>query len=114
MLRDFAIQWHHILRHAYNDFTFGRLVSAIIRIATLDLQIKEVADRQHRQRGALVSNFEAPRWRFFESLLVPLETMQLILSQDLQRAIELGREDFAGLKHGLQDKTSAGKEQHQT
>jgi hypothetical protein len=76
MLRDFAYQWCHILRHTYNDITFRRLARAAICIATKEFQVIEIAGAQQRSRGAFVSNLEVLIWKPFDSLIVSLRTVR--------------------------------------
>ncbi len=69
---------------------------------------KEVADRQHPERGALTSNFEAPRWRSFESLLFRWRQYNCSCLKILNAPSNWPRGYFAGLHHGLQDKILGG------
>ena len=115
MLQDFAFQWRHILRHTYNDITFRRLARAIVRIATMDFQIIEVASERHPYPGGpIVSNFEAPMWKSFDSHVVPLRTVRLVLSQDLESAIRMAKKDFAEQRTDLKDETLKAKEHRRT
>jgi hypothetical protein len=109
LLRDFAFQWRHILRHAYNDIIFRRLARAIIRIASMAFHIKKTARDKERRGQALVSHREAPRWESFYSEIIPLQPVRLVVSPDLRHGVRLAQEDFAKKKEDSTDKLSKGK-----
>ncbi|KAL2013703.1 hypothetical protein VTN00DRAFT_1228 [Thermoascus crustaceus] len=53
VLEDFSYQWRHVFRSRYNNSTFRRLACAILRIVTLDFNVKEVARSRAGIRGTL-------------------------------------------------------------
>lgn len=84
--------WRHILRHRYDDVTFRKLASAVVRIATLDFTIVELTGRRHGVRGAYVWVGQLPEWDHFDSTLIQVGNTWCALSQDPSEGLRLVRE----------------------
>ncbi|KAH8800758.1 hypothetical protein F5884DRAFT_535917 [Xylogone sp. PMI_703] len=95
VLSDFAHQWRHILRHPYSDSTFRKLARAILCISTLDFKVVEIASRwmHTSERGPYVWIHHLPSWQACEEHLIRLGHITVVLDQDLERAMELVRND---------------------
>jgi hypothetical protein len=59
ILRDFAFQWRHMLCNRYNHSTFRRFAYAIIRIISLNFEVKEVS---RNSNASLVTPLPIPIW----------------------------------------------------
>lgn len=94
ILEDFSHQWRHVLRSRYNDSTFRRLARAILRIATLDFEITEVASFRSAIPGSLVALRDLPRWEPFGNRIVHLGRIPIVLCQHLTHSISAIRNDF--------------------
>jgi hypothetical protein len=98
VLHDFNYKWRHILRRQYNDLIFRRLARAIIRIATMDFNIVEISSVLQRDRWFPVSTSDYPEWGPFDSHVVQIGRLSIVLSQDLASCLRIIREDFADQK----------------
>lgn len=96
LLNDFAHQWRHVLRSRYNKSTFQQLACAIIRIITLDFEIKEITGGR-TGTGRVVWLADLPSWKPIYEYIVPLGRVTIIICQYLTHAMKLMHGDF-GLK----------------
>lgn len=94
VLEDFSYQWRHVFRSRYNNSTFRRLACAILRIVTLDFNVKEVARSRAGIRGTLVWLTDLPQWEPFPNRVIHLDRVSVVLCQHLTHAIPAIREDF--------------------
>uniref|UniRef100_A0A0B7JNX3 Uncharacterized protein n=1 Tax=Bionectria ochroleuca TaxID=29856 RepID=A0A0B7JNX3_BIOOC len=94
MLADFAHQWRHVLSGRFNHSTFRRLAYAIIKIVTLDFEVKEIAAQRQGIGGFLVWLNNLPEWEPFSGHIVRVGGASVVLSQHPCHAVHLIREDF--------------------
>ncbi|KAI9878950.1 MAG: hypothetical protein M1830_010068 [Pleopsidium flavum] len=105
ILEDFAYQWRHILRNRYNESTFRKLASAVIRIAMLDFNVVEEAPRRRSRNYHMVDVHQLPEWKCLDPTVIQIGCVWVVLSQDIKNSISLIREDYANHK----DNASHGK-----
>ncbi|KUJ10912.1 uncharacterized protein LY89DRAFT_739893 [Mollisia scopiformis] len=102
ILSDFADQWRHILRTSYTDSTFRRLAKAVVSIAACDFQIDEVSHNNHIFfRSYYVTVLDVPSWEFYERHLFHVGGTTVVLDQDLQRALDIARDDAKQSTKGM-------------
>jgi hypothetical protein len=77
-LRDFHHQWRHILRDDYNKLTLRHLARAVIRISTLEFEVRENTGG-HGRRGMHVSYLDQPSWEPFDADVVQIGLVRLVL-----------------------------------
>lgn len=94
MLADFAYQWRHVLSGRFNHSTFRRLAYAIIKIVTLDFEVKEITAQRQGIGGFLVWLNNLPEWEPFSGHIVRVGGAFIVLSQHPCHAVHLIREDF--------------------
>ncbi|KAI0543266.1 hypothetical protein GGR58DRAFT_15466 [Xylaria digitata] len=92
---DFAFQWRHILCSQYNDSTFRKLASAVIRIATLDFKVTEVTTARQGIGGYLVWIHNLPEWDPFNEHIIRAGGASIVISRHIPHAIALIQEDFS-------------------
>lgn len=95
VLNDFNLQWRHILRNRYNDFTFRRVARAILLIVTFDFKIVAVTTSRQGTRGVLVGPLDQPAWVPLESQIVRASRGWVVVSQDPVDCVSLIREHMA-------------------
>ena len=95
VLRDFAIQWRHILCGRYNNSTFRKFAYAIIRIVTLEFNVVEVTTPRQGSGGFLVWLHNLPEWDPFKGDIVSVSKTSIVLSRHITHAIATMRKDFA-------------------
>ncbi|KAI2604592.1 hypothetical protein GGR54DRAFT_451199 [Hypoxylon sp. NC1633] len=95
ILADFAFQWRHILCSRYNDSTFRKFASAIIKIATLDFNVVEVTAPRQGSGGFLVWLHNLPAWDPFKGPVIPIPGISIVMSRHIPHAIATIRNDFA-------------------
>lgn len=105
LLRDFHYRWRHILRNNYDFKTLRALSRAIIPISTLDFEVHENTGG-HRRLGVHVWITESPAWKLFESDLVRVGTVWVVLCQDIQDGLSKAQQHVASL--GIDTTESAG------
>lgn len=93
MLTDFAFQWRHLLCGEYNNSTFRKLASAIIRIITLDFNVDEVTTLSEQSDGPLVCIHSLPEWKSFNEDIVRAGGVSFVICRHPRHAIALMRED---------------------
>ncbi|KAF1948553.1 hypothetical protein CC80DRAFT_431300, partial [Byssothecium circinans] len=86
LLRDFHRQWRHILRNQYNSVTLRRFARAIIRLITLDFEVRENTGG-HGWRGVHVWITHLPAWDLFEADLVRVGNVHVVLCQTMQEGL---------------------------
>lgn len=98
ILEDFAYQWRHILRNRYNESTFRKLAWAVIRIAVLDLDVVEEAPRLRSRNYDMVGVHQLPEWEAFDTPIIQIGSVWVVLSQDIKNSTSLIRGDYANRK----------------
>ncbi|KAK7218354.1 hypothetical protein V2G26_006357 [Clonostachys chloroleuca] len=94
MLADFAHQWRHVLSGRFNHSTFRRFACAIIKIVTLDFEVKEITAQRQGIGGFLVWLNNLPEWEPFSGHIVRVGGASVVLSQHPCHTVHLIREDF--------------------
>ncbi|KAI9825601.1 MAG: hypothetical protein M1819_000497 [Sarea resinae] len=87
MLEDFSHQWRHISRSQYNTHTFQKLANAILRIATLDFSVVEVASSRSSTPGVLVELKDLPFWGPPQGQIFRCGRVYVVLLQHLERVL---------------------------
>ncbi|KAI0157207.1 hypothetical protein GGR57DRAFT_461240 [Xylariaceae sp. FL1272] len=95
ILADFAFEWRHMLCSRYNDSTFRKFASAIIKIATLDFNVVEVDVTRQDPRDFLVLINNLPEWDPFKERIIPLSGISVVLSRNMPHAITMLKNDWA-------------------
>lgn len=96
LLRDFGYQWRHILRHSWNAITSRVLVRAIIRLSTLDFEVREVAKwRGGGQRGRFVWVTMLPEWEPFTTNVVRVGRVQVVICHTIEEGLLMTQEHAA-------------------
>ncbi|KAF2762626.1 hypothetical protein EJ05DRAFT_506330 [Pseudovirgaria hyperparasitica] len=95
ILRDFDVQWRHILRNDYNSITLRVLARGIIRLSTLDFEIREETGLRHGVGGEWVYITELPAWTPFETDIVPIGDVHLIVCHSIQNGLSKAKEHIA-------------------
>ncbi|KAI1174447.1 hypothetical protein F4777DRAFT_385053 [Nemania sp. FL0916] len=97
ILADFAFQWRHILCSRYNDSTFRKFASAIIKIATLDFNVVEVTTSRHGIGGFIIWLHNLPGWDAFKERVIPISgtSTSVVMSRHIPHAIAMIRDHFA-------------------
>ncbi|KAF2497955.1 hypothetical protein BU16DRAFT_525535, partial [Lophium mytilinum] len=111
LLADFAYQWRHILSARYNSRTFQRLACAIIKIATLDFDVKEVPLTRQGIGSSPVWIHNLPEWKPLSGEIVRVDGASIVICHQVPHAITLMRDDFAkrSLSPVNQDSARAAK-----
>ncbi|KAI9713584.1 MAG: hypothetical protein M1820_000966 [Bogoriella megaspora] len=91
LLRDFNHQWRHILRNPFNSVTLRVLARAIIRLSTLDFEIRQNRGG-HGHRGAHVWIAQLPPWEPFETEVVRVGNVCIVLCQAIQEGLSIVRQ----------------------
>jgi len=113
ILAEFALQWEYILGGRYNDATFRKLASAVIRIATLDFDVEEIMAVRHRTGGGLVTWIShLPEWEPLRGNIFRVGGASIVMCQHIENAKALIREDFE--KRGIPQDPSRSSEQSLT
>ncbi|KAF2423343.1 hypothetical protein EJ08DRAFT_618944 [Tothia fuscella] len=86
LLRDFNHQWRHILRSPYNSTTLRTLARAAIRISTLDFEVR-ANTRGYGSRISHVWITHLPPWEPFQTDIVRMGSVHVILSQTIQNGL---------------------------
>ncbi|KAF2785936.1 hypothetical protein K505DRAFT_380591 [Melanomma pulvis-pyrius CBS 109.77] len=95
ILRDFDYQWRHILRNNYNTITLRVLARAIIRLSTLDFEIREETGSRHGVGGEWVYITELPAWEPFRTDIVPLGDVHVIVCHSIQDGLSKAKKHIA-------------------
>ncbi len=88
LLRDFHYQWRHILRNRYNSVTLRVLARAIIRLSTLDFDVRQNTGG-HGPRGVHVWITQLPAWEPFEASVVRVGNVCVVLCQVIQEGLSI-------------------------
>ncbi|KAI1336540.1 hypothetical protein F5Y15DRAFT_394112 [Xylariaceae sp. FL0016] len=94
LLADFAFQWRHILGGRYNQSTFQKLATAIIRIVTLDFNVQEATTPRQGNGGYHIWLHSLPEWESFSGHIVRVGGVSIVLSQHPRHAVTLIRNDY--------------------
>ncbi|KAH6707846.1 hypothetical protein BKA61DRAFT_135159 [Leptodontidium sp. MPI-SDFR-AT-0119] len=102
VLSDFGHLWRHILRRGYSEHTFRQFAMAILRIGSLDVDIREEASRwlhtsMLSQRGPYVWIHSRPTWKACGEQIFPLGKIMVVLDQNLDKAHSLAEADASKL-----------------
>lgn len=84
ILRDFNHQWRHILRNNYNTITLRVLARAIIRLSTLDFEVREETSSRHGLGGDWVYITELPTWKPFNTDIVHVGDVHVVICHSIQ------------------------------
>ncbi|KAF2759385.1 hypothetical protein EJ05DRAFT_510209 [Pseudovirgaria hyperparasitica] len=95
MLSDFAFQWRHILCSRYNDITFKRLANAVLKIATLDINVLEINSPRRSCGGHLLWIHDLPHWATVQGNIIRYPSTSIVVSRHMPHAIALIRQNFA-------------------
>lgn len=95
LLRDFQRQWRHVLRNEYNAVTVQVLARGIVRLAVLDFEVRENTGRRG-PRGAHVWITDLPGWKPFETDIVRVGMVWIVLCQDVRDGLARARKHVAG------------------
>jgi hypothetical protein len=82
--RDFNHQWRHLLRNNYNTITLRVLARAIIRLCTLDFEVREETGRRIGVRGEWVYITELPTWKPFDTDIVLIGDVHVVVCHSIQ------------------------------
>ena len=91
LLRDFHYQWRHILRNRYNSVTLRVLARAIIRLSTLDFEVRQNTGG-HGPRGVHVWITQLPSWEPFKAGVVRVGNVCIVLCQAIQEGLSIVRQ----------------------
>jgi hypothetical protein len=91
LLRDFHRQWRHILRNQYNLATLRKLARAIVRLVTLDFQVRENTGG-HGRRGVHVWITQLPAWEPFDTDILRVGHLWIVLCEDLLDGLKIARQ----------------------
>lgn len=91
LLRDFHHQWRHILRNRYNSITLRVLARAIIRLSTLDFEIRHNKGG-HGPRGVHVWITHLPAWDPFEAGIVRVGNVFVVICQTMQEGLSTAQQ----------------------
>lgn len=97
LLRDFHNKWRHILRNDYNSTTLRVLARAIIWLSTLDYEVRENTGG-HDPRGVHVWITQLPAWKPFETHIVRVGDIWVVLCQDMQSGLSIAHKHRASQK----------------
>lgn len=96
LLRDFDHQWRHILRNNYNSTTLRVFANAIIRISTLDFEIKENTGG-HGPRGVHVWITQLPSWEPLKTEIARIGNVYIVLCQEIQEGLSTAKRHLSSL-----------------
>lgn len=94
LLRDFHYQWRHILRNPYNFMTLRVLARAVIRISTLDFEIRQNTGG-HGPRGRHVWITHLPAWEPFSANIVRVGRIWVVLCQQIQEGLLMAKQHMS-------------------
>ncbi len=80
ILHDFNRKWRHVLRNEYNNTTLRVMARAVIRLATLDFEVRE-NDSETDYGGQWVRSYNLPKWKPFDSDIVSLRDVVVVICQ---------------------------------
>jgi hypothetical protein len=107
VLLDFNHQWRHILRNRYNSTTLRVLARAIIRLATLDFEVREETGGRHGQRGSYVWITKLPPWEPFAENIVPVGNVNVVVCQSLDEGLAMAQEHFSSHEKKTTERATA-------
>jgi hypothetical protein len=84
VLRDFNHQWRHLLRNNYNTITLRVLARAVIRLCTLDFEVREETGRRIGVRGEWVYITELPKWEPFDADIVRVGGVYVVVCHSIR------------------------------
>ncbi|OCK76592.1 hypothetical protein K432DRAFT_360103 [Lepidopterella palustris CBS 459.81] len=91
LLLDFHRQWRHILRNRYNSVTLRALARAIIRLSTLDFEVRHDTGG-HGSRGVHVWITHLPAWEPFKADFVRVGNVYIVLCQAIQEGLSMAQQ----------------------
>lgn len=94
LLRDFHHQWRHILRNEYNSVTSRKLARAIIRLSTLDFEVRENTGG-HGRRGVHVWIMQLLAWESFETNILRVGNLWIVLCEDILKGLSMAQHHSA-------------------
>lgn len=89
LIKDFDVQWRHVLRNRYNKIAFQKLAVAIIKIATLDFRVKEFSDSRPGEIGTVFGALSLPEREHSDSNIVAVNGEWIVISQNPSDALEM-------------------------
>lgn len=111
LLQDFNYKWRHILRNNYNTTTLRVLSRGIIRLSTLDFEVREntggpgprafhgpwgvSGPRALYGRGIHVHVTDLPAWEPFGVDIVRVGTIWVVICQDIQNGLSIAQQHVA-------------------
>ncbi len=95
VLTDFNYLWRHILRREYSEHTFRQFATAILHIASLDIDIREEASRwlHTYERGPFVWIHSRPTWKARDEQILPRGRIKIVVDQSMEQARGLAEAD---------------------
>ncbi|KAF2471122.1 uncharacterized protein BDR25DRAFT_261554 [Lindgomyces ingoldianus] len=112
LLRDFSHQWRHILRRSWNDTTSRVLARGVIRLSSLDFEVREVTkERGGGLRGHFVWVTMLPEWEPFTTNIALVGGVHLVVCQTVQEGLSTAQNHAASqaLKTGKMAKSRPAK-----
>jgi len=103
VLRDFNFQWRHLLRNTYNTRTLRVLAGAIIRLCTLDFEVREETSKRIGVRGAWVYITDLPTWKPFDTDIVRIGDVHVVVCHSIADGLSSVK------KHAFSQEFTAGK-----
>jgi hypothetical protein len=91
ILCDFNHQWRHIIRNNYNIITLRVFARALIRLATLQFEVREETRSRHGIRGNYVWITDLPKWRPFEANIVLVGKVYVITCHSVLDGISMAQ-----------------------
>ncbi|KAF2493951.1 hypothetical protein BU16DRAFT_60318 [Lophium mytilinum] len=111
LLHDFHHQWRHIHRRRYNSITLRALARAIIRLSTLDFEVRQNTGEGRVPLGLHVRITELPAWEPFENDIVRVGSIYVVLCQHIQEGLSMARRHLSS--RDCSKKTASGEAQAQ-
>jgi hypothetical protein len=105
LLKDFAYQWRHVLRERYSDALFLKLASAIVRIWSLDFEVRERKFVKAKRIGTAEPEESLPAWPAYPGRVIHLNRCSVIMIQHLNMHAIMAhvRTDIAQAGHPNKD-----------
>lgn len=105
LLRDFNHQWRHILRNHYNSTTLRVLVRAIIRLSTLDFEVRDNIGG-HGLPVVHVWITHLPAWEPFKTDIVRVGNVYVVLCQAIQEGLSVAQQHVSSRKFSTPESPS--------
>ncbi|KAF2810984.1 uncharacterized protein BDZ99DRAFT_475845 [Mytilinidion resinicola] len=83
--------WRHVLRNRYNSMTLRVLARAIIRLSTLDFEVRSNTGG-HSRRGVHVWITNLPAWEPFNADVVRVGNVYVVLCQAIQEGLSMAQQ----------------------